>query len=182
MLKAGDKWHGFGDLAAGFNLLDPIKSTIITPGLDVSGQVRQDRHSGGHRHQVPGRARHRGREDGPVLLLHHVHHRHHQGPLEHAADGAAAVQGRLRQERADVARAARVLRRHPRYERTGLRDLCQNIHDMYAKGDIARLVTEMYLSDLHPAMKPSDAFARIAHRRPNACPSTRSKAASPRAC
>jgi ornithine decarboxylase/arginine decarboxylase len=53
---------------------------------------------------------------------------------------------------------------HPRYEATGLRDLCQNIHDMYAKGDIARLVTEMYLSDLQPAMKPSDAFARIAHR------------------
>jgi arginine/lysine/ornithine decarboxylase len=35
---------------------------------------------------------------------------------------------------------------------------------MYAKGDIARLVTEMYLSDLHPAMKPADAYARIAHR------------------
>jgi ornithine decarboxylase/arginine decarboxylase len=52
----------------------------------------------------------------------------------------------------------------PRYERVGLRDLCQSIHDMYAKGDIARLVTEMYLSDLQPAMKPSDAFARIAHR------------------
>ncbi|MEP7282712.1 MAG: lysine decarboxylase, partial [Rubrivivax sp.] len=26
------------------------------------------------------------------------------------------------------------------------------------------LTTEMYLSDLHPAMKPSDAYARIAHR------------------
>ena len=53
---------------------------------------------------------------------------------------------------------------HPRYERMGLRDLCQSIHEMYAKGDIARLTTEMYLSDLQPAMKPSDAFARIAHR------------------
>jgi arginine decarboxylase len=36
---------------------------------------------------------------------------------------------------------------------------------MYAKGDIARLTTEMYLSDLQPAMKPSDAFAHIAHRK-----------------
>jgi ornithine decarboxylase/arginine decarboxylase len=53
---------------------------------------------------------------------------------------------------------------HPRYERMGLRDLCQSIHETYAKGDIARLTTEMYLSDLHPAMKPSDAYARIAHR------------------
>ena len=54
--------------------------------------------------------------------------------------------------------------KHPRYEATGLRDLCQSIHGMYAKGDVARLVTEMYLSDLHPAMKPSDAYAHIAHR------------------
>ena len=60
------------------------------------GQVRQDRHSGGDRHQVPGRPWRRGREDRPLLVLHHVHDRHHQGPLEHAADGAAAVQGRLR--------------------------------------------------------------------------------------
>ena len=54
--------------------------------------------------------------------------------------------------------------KYPRYERVGLHDLSQSIHQMYAKGDIARLVTEMYLSDLQPAMKPSDAFARIAHR------------------
>ena len=38
VLKAGSKWHGFGNLAEGFNLLDPIKSTIITPGLDLSGK------------------------------------------------------------------------------------------------------------------------------------------------
>jgi arginine/lysine/ornithine decarboxylase len=53
---------------------------------------------------------------------------------------------------------------HPKYERMGLKDLCQMIHELYAKNDIARLTTEMYLSDLTPAMKPSDAFAQIAHR------------------
>ncbi len=53
---------------------------------------------------------------------------------------------------------------HPRYERMGLRELCQSMHEAYAKGDIARLTTEMYLSDLQPAMKPSEAYARIAHR------------------
>jgi len=37
-LKSNAKWHGFGDLADGFNLLDPIKCTVITPGLDVSGK------------------------------------------------------------------------------------------------------------------------------------------------
>jgi len=29
---------------------------------------------------------------------------------------------------------------------------------------VARLTTEMYLSDMMPALKPSDAFARMAHR------------------
>ena len=73
---------------------------------------------------------------GPVLVLHHVHHRHHQGPLEHAADRAAAVQGRLRQERADVAHPARVLRRAPALRAHGAarpvparpRDVCQGRH------------------------------------------------------
>ena len=63
MLKANAKWHGFGNLAEGFNLLDPIKCTIITPGLDMSGKFAQDRHPGGDRHQVPRRARRRRRED-----------------------------------------------------------------------------------------------------------------------
>jgi arginine decarboxylase len=29
---------------------------------------------------------------------------------------------------------------------------------------VARLTTEMYLSDMVPAMRPADAFARMAHR------------------
>src|SRR5471032_2068371 len=37
VLEANEDWHGFGNLAPGFNMLDPIKSTIITPGLDVNG-------------------------------------------------------------------------------------------------------------------------------------------------
>ena len=54
--------------------------------------------------------------------------------------------------------------KHPRYERVGLRDLCQQIHDVYKANDVARLTTEMYLSDMVPAMRPSDAFAKMAHR------------------
>jgi arginine decarboxylase len=37
MLKANEAWHDFGNLAEGFNMLDPIKATIITPGLDIKG-------------------------------------------------------------------------------------------------------------------------------------------------
>ncbi|MEY3123777.1 MAG: hypothetical protein RLZZ573_297, partial [Pseudomonadota bacterium] len=36
--KAGVNWHGFGKMATDFNMLDPIKATIVTPGLDLSGK------------------------------------------------------------------------------------------------------------------------------------------------
>ena len=32
------EWHGFGKLAPGFNMLDPIKATIVNPGLSLDGQ------------------------------------------------------------------------------------------------------------------------------------------------
>ena len=54
--------------------------------------------------------------------------------------------------------------KQPQYERVGLRELCQQIHEMYKANDVARVTTEMYRSDMQPAMKPSDAFACMAHR------------------
>ena len=53
---------------------------------------------------------------------------------------------------------------HPRYKAIGLADLSQQIHDTYKKHDVARVTTEMYLSAMQPAMKPSDAFDMMAHR------------------
>ncbi|MDO8958433.1 MAG: lysine decarboxylase, partial [Rhodocyclaceae bacterium] len=52
----------------------------------------------------------------------------------------------------------------PRYERMGLRELCTQIHEVYKANDVARLTTEMYLSNMVPAMRPADAFAKMAHR------------------
>ena len=164
MLKPGERWHGFGKLAEGFNMLDPIKATVITPGLDVDGDFADMGHSGGDRHQVPRRARRHRREVRPLLVLHHVHHRHHQGPLEHDGDRAAAVQGRLRQEPAAVEGAARVRRQASalRAHRPA-RSVPADSRRLQAN-DVARLTTEMYLSDMIPAMRPADAFARMAHR------------------
>jgi arginine decarboxylase len=38
-LKAGDSWHGFTGLPDGYAMLDPIKVTILTPGMSRSGQL-----------------------------------------------------------------------------------------------------------------------------------------------
>jgi arginine decarboxylase len=112
-LKAGERWHGFGDLAEGFNMLDPIKATIITPGLDMDGEFAD---TGIPAAIVTKYLAEHGvivEKTGLYSLLHHVHHRHHQGPLEHDGDRAAAVQGRLRPQPAAVAGDARVRRQAP---------------------------------------------------------------------
>ena len=52
----------------------------------------------------------------------------------------------------------------PIYESVGLKDLSDKIHEIFTQNDIARLTTEMYLSDMVPAMKPANAFAKMAHK------------------
>jgi arginine decarboxylase len=65
--------------------------------------------------------------------------------------------------------------KQPHYERVGLRDLCQQIHDMYKMHDVARVTTEMYLSDMQPAMKPSTRSLAWRIARSSASRSTTSK-------
>ena len=165
VLKAGDKWHGFGDLAEGFNLLDPIKSTIITPGLDVTGKFSKT--------GIPAAIVTKYlAEHGIVVEKTGLYSFFIMFTIGITKGRWNTLLTALQQFKDDFDRNQPMWRvlpefcaAHPRYERVGLRDLCQSIHEMYARGDIARLVTEMYLSDVQPALKPSDAFARIAQQR-----------------
>jgi arginine decarboxylase len=38
-LSPNASWHGFGDLGADYCMLDPIKVTVLTPGLNQSGKL-----------------------------------------------------------------------------------------------------------------------------------------------
>ena len=40
-LKPGDKWHGFKDQDAKHNYLDPIKVTILSPGMNKDGKLEK---------------------------------------------------------------------------------------------------------------------------------------------
>ena len=165
VLKAGEKWHGFGDLAEGFNLLDPIKSTVITPGLDMSGKFAKT--------GIPASIVTKYlAEHGVVVEKTGLYSFFIMFTIGITKGRWNTLVTALQQFKDDYDKNAPMWRvlpefvaKHPRYERMGLADLCQAIHAMYAKGDIARLTTEMYLSDLQPAMKPSDAYACIAHRK-----------------
>ena len=164
VLKANARWHGFGALADGFNMLDPIKCTIVTPGLDLSGKFAKT--------GIPASIVTKFlAEHGVVVEKTGLYSFFIMFTIGITKGRWNTMLTALQQFKDDYDKNAPMWRilpefcaAHPRYERMGLRDLCQAIHETYAKGDIARLTTEMYLSDLHPAMKPTDAFARIAHR------------------
>lgn len=164
MIKGSAKWHGFGKLAEGFNMLDPIKSTIVTPGLDLNGKFAKT--------GIPASIVTKYlAEHGVVVEKTGLYSFFIMFTIGITKGRWNTMLTALQQFKDDYDKNQPMWRilpefcaQHPRYERMGLRDLCQGIHEMYAKRDIARLTTEMYLSDLQPAMKPSDAYARIAHR------------------
>ena len=158
------KWHGFGDLADGFNMLDPIKSTIVTPGLDINGKFAKT--------GIPASIVTKFlAEHGVIVEKTGLYSFFIMFTIGITKGRWNTLLTALQQFKDDYDKNQPMWRilpefctKYPRYERMGLRDFCQHVHELYAKYDIARLTTEMYLSDLTPAMKPSDAFAQIAQR------------------
>ena len=52
---------------------------------------------------------------------------------------------------------------HAAYAQIGLKDLCQKIHTEYKAHDVLKMTSDIYMSDMVPALKPSDALAKMAH-------------------
>jgi arginine decarboxylase len=165
MLNAGDRWHGFGDLEPGFNMLDPIKATIITPGLDLDGDFAED-------FGIPAAIVTKYlAEHGVIVEKCGLYSFFIMFTIGITKGRWNTMVTELQQFKDDYDRnhplwkvLPEFVAKHPRYERVGLRDLCEQIHGIYKASDIARLTTEMYLSNMEPAMKPADAFAKMAHR------------------
>jgi arginine/lysine/ornithine decarboxylase len=159
-----EAWHGFGDMAPGFNMLDPIKATIVTPGLNLDGRFEAT--------GIPASIVTKFlAEHGVVVEKTGLYSFFIMFTIGITKGRWNTLLTALQQFKDDYAKNQPMWRimpefcaKQPRYEQLGLSDLCQQVHAQYAKYDIARLTTEMYLSDHLPAMKPSDAFAHIAHR------------------
>jgi arginine decarboxylase len=164
MLRQGERWHGFGNLAPGFNMLDPIKSTVITPGLDVDGDFADT--------GIPAAIVTKYlAEHGVIVEKTSLYSFFIMFTIGITKGRWNTMLTALQQFKDDYDRNQPLWRvlpefvaKNPRYERMGLRELSDSIHGIYKANDVARLTTEMYLSDMVPAMKPTDAFARMAHR------------------
>ena len=165
MLKANEDWHDFGNLAEGFNMLDPIKATIITPGLDIQGTFSD-------KFGIPAAIVTKYLAEHGVIVektgLYSFFIMFTIGITKGRWNTMVAALQQFKDDYDKNQPIWKVLpefaQKHPQYERLGLRDLCTQIHDVYKANDIARLTTDMYLSNMIPAMKPTDAFAKMAHR------------------
>jgi len=169
-LKSSDKWHGFGKLVNGFNMLDPIKATIVTPGLDINGKFAP--------WGIPAAIVTKYlAEHGVVVEKTGLYSFFVMFTIGITKGRWNTLVTELQQFKADYDANQPLWRvmpefvqAHPQYERVGLRDLAQQIHEEYRRCDVARVTTEMYLSDMVPVMKPSDAFECLAHRKVDRVP------------
>ncbi|AUN94286.1 arginine/lysine/ornithine decarboxylase [Pseudazoarcus pumilus] len=163
-LKPSDRWHGFGNLAEGFNVLDPIKATVITPGLNVDGDFAEWGIPAGILTRYLA-------EHGIIVEKTGLYSFFIMFTIGITKGRWNTMVTELQQFKDDYDGNQPLWRvmpdfiaKYPRYEKIGLKDLCAEIHSFYKAHDVARLTTEMYLSDMVPAMKPADAFAKMAHR------------------
>ncbi len=164
MLRDNEHWHGFGNLAPGFNMLDPIKATIITPGLSMDGGFSNSGIPAGIVTKYLA-------EHGVIVEKTGLYSFFIMFTIGITKGRWNTMLTELQQFKDDYDRNQPLWRvlpefvaKYPRYERVGLKDLSDSIHGIYKANDIARLTTEMYLSNMEPAMKPADAFAKMAHR------------------
>ncbi|MDR3299567.1 MAG: arginine/lysine/ornithine decarboxylase [Candidatus Accumulibacter sp.] len=164
MLKPGERWHGFQQLSEGFNMLDPIKATVITPGLDVDGEFSE--------RGIPAAIVTKYlAEHGVIVEKCGLYSFFIMFTIGITKGRWNTMVTELQQFKDDFDKnqplwkvLPEFVQKHPSYDHIGLKDLCHLIHGVYAVNDVARLTTEMYLSNMIPAMKPADAFARMAHR------------------
>ncbi|MFQ1062003.1 Orn/Lys/Arg family decarboxylase [Bordetella trematum] len=163
-------WHGFGPLEAGFNMLDPIKATIVTPGLDMDGRFGEE--------GIPASIVTKFlAEHGVIIEKTGLYSFFIMFTIGITKGRWNSLVTALQQFKDDYRRNTpmwRVLpdfcRKHPCYEEMGLRDLCQHVHTLYARHDIARLTTDMYLTQAEVAMAPGQAYACIANGRTQRVP------------
>jgi len=162
---SNDEWHGFGDMAPGFNMLDPIKATIVTPGLNMNGDFDVK--------GIPANVVTKYlAENGVIIEKSGLYSFFIMFTIGITKGRWNSMVSALQQFKDDYDKNRPLWRIMPKfiscnplYEDKCLKQLCQEVHELYAKYDVARLTTDIYLSDLHPAMLPSHAYNQIARKK-----------------
>ncbi len=170
-LQPNADWHGFGDVANDYVLLDPIKVTLATPGLTADGVLGA---TGIPAAVVSKFLWERGlvvEKTGLYSFLVLFSMGITKGKwstlltelleFKRSCDGNVA----LSQSLPSIAAAG-----GSRYAGMGLRDLCDQLHSCYRDNATAKAMMRMYTVLPEIAMKPADAYDKLVRREIEAVP------------
>ena len=161
-LEPGQKWHGFEGLGKGQAMLDPIKVTIVAPGINPDGSLAKEGIPAGLVSKfleadgvVPEKTNiysflmlfsmgvTKGKSGTLLAALFEFKRAYDQNlPLEE-------VFGDLTRDYPE------------RYKGMGLKDLAQDMHEHYKAKDMARIVKKVYDVVPTPALTPAAAYRAV---------------------
>ncbi|MBY0236736.1 MAG: arginine decarboxylase, partial [Burkholderiaceae bacterium] len=164
VLQPGQSWHGFADIEAGYCMLDPIKVSIVAPGIAEDGSFEA---SGIPAMLVTAFLSQRGIQvekttDFTILVLFSL-------GVTRGKFGTL-VNALLRFKEAYDANTpvAEVLYGHGEavpeaYNGVGLKDLANAMFEQMKSSNILRLQALAFSSLPEPVMTPADAYSKLVH-------------------
>jgi arginine decarboxylase len=166
VLKPGERWHGFEDLAENHVLVDPIKVTILTPGLFADGTMQE--------HGIPAavvtkflsQRRIEIEKTGLYSFLVLFSMGITKGKWSTLVTELINFKD-LYDANAPLKRVLPALTNaHPQaYEKMGLKDLCEQVHRVYREDNLPKAQKDMYTTLPDMAMRPADAYERLVRGR-----------------
>nr|WP_298140366.1 Orn/Lys/Arg decarboxylase N-terminal domain-containing protein [uncultured Pseudomonas sp.] len=171
LLQPQADWHGFGDIAADYVLLDPIKVTLVTPGLTADGKLA----AAGIPAAVVGKflwerglvVEKTGLYSFLVLFSMGITKGKWSTLLTELLEFKRSYDANLTLTEAlpTVAQAGGA-----QYQGMGLRDLCDALHRCYGDNATAKAMKRMYTTLPQIALKPADAYDQLVRGEVEAVP------------
>jgi arginine decarboxylase len=166
VLEPGAKWHGFTNLAANHALVDPIKVTILAPGLAADGKMQA--------HGIPGAVvvkflssrRIEIEKTGLYSFLVLFSMGVTKGKWSTLVTELLNFKD-LYDSNAPLERALpNLAQAHPgAYTGMGLKDLCEAMHKVYREDKVPKAQQDMYTTLPEMALRPADAYDRLVRGR-----------------
>jgi arginine decarboxylase len=166
VLKPGDRWHGFEELAENHVLVDPIKVTILTPGLSADGSMQE--------HGIPAAVvvrflssrRIEIEKTGLYSFLVLFSMGITRGKWSTLVTELINFKD-LYDANAPLSRVLPALAQaHPdAYAKMGLKELCEQMHRVYREDNLPKAQKDMYTTLPEMAMRPADAYESLVRGR-----------------
>jgi arginine decarboxylase len=166
VLKPGDRWHGFEGLAENHVLVDPIKVTILAPGLSADGTMQE--------HGIPAAVvvkflssrRIEIEKTGLYSFLVLFSMGVTKGKWSTLVTELINFKD-LYDANAPVKRVLPALAEaHPEaYGKMGLKDLCEQVHRVYREDNLPKAQKDMYTTLPEMAMRPAETYDKLVRGR-----------------